>query len=125
MGLMRRHEQSRNRAKRNSKCCKDGGVVATISTTPLAFGDEYIQQFARERSSMAKVVVIIRNGVAESVEDLPTDMRGEIRNYDIADMEGLARGADESHRGRGKCSLVQIQGHGWIVGFRSFGQKAC
>ena len=87
MGLMRRHEQSRNRAKRNSKCCKDGGVVATISTTPLAFGDEYIQQFASERSSMAKVVAIIRNGVAESVEDLPTDMRVEIRNYDIADME--------------------------------------
>jgi hypothetical protein len=37
---------------------------------------------------MAKVVVIIRNGrVAEAVEDIPTDMLVEVRNYDIANVK--------------------------------------
>ncbi len=35
---------------------------------------------------MAKVTVIIRNGVAEAVEDIPTDLFVEVRNYDIADV---------------------------------------
>lgn len=35
---------------------------------------------------MAKVIVIIRNGVAEAVEDIPIDMSVEVRNYDVADL---------------------------------------
>ena len=39
---------------------------------------------------MAKVVVIIRNGIAEAVKDIPTDMSVEVRNYDVANiMEDL------------------------------------
>jgi hypothetical protein len=35
---------------------------------------------------MAKVVVRIKNGVAESVEDIPTDMSIEVRNYDVSNV---------------------------------------
>jgi hypothetical protein len=35
---------------------------------------------------MAKVIVRIRNGIAQSVEGIPTDMFIEVRNYDVADM---------------------------------------
>ncbi|HSS97558.1 MAG TPA: hypothetical protein VLK33_11035 [Terriglobales bacterium] len=33
---------------------------------------------------MPKVIVRIKNGVAESVEDIPPDVFIEVRNYDIA-----------------------------------------
>jgi hypothetical protein len=32
---------------------------------------------------MSKVVIRIKNGVAESIDDIPTDMSVEVRNYDI------------------------------------------
>jgi hypothetical protein len=35
---------------------------------------------------MAKVIVRIKNGVAESIEGIPTDMLIEVRNYDVADV---------------------------------------
>jgi len=35
---------------------------------------------------MAKVVVTIRNGVAEPVEDIRTDVFVEVRNFDVANV---------------------------------------
>jgi hypothetical protein len=35
---------------------------------------------------MAKVIIRIRNGVAESIEGIPTDMFIEVRNYDVANV---------------------------------------
>jgi hypothetical protein len=35
---------------------------------------------------MAKVIVTIKNGIAESIENIPTDMFVEVRNYDVANM---------------------------------------
>jgi hypothetical protein len=35
---------------------------------------------------MAKVVVRIKNGMAESIEDIPTDMSIEVQNYDVANV---------------------------------------
>jgi hypothetical protein len=32
---------------------------------------------------MAKVIIRIRNGIAESIEGIPTDMFIEVRNYDV------------------------------------------
>jgi hypothetical protein len=32
---------------------------------------------------MAKVIIKIKNGIAESVEDIPTDISIEVRNYDV------------------------------------------
>ena len=45
---------------------------------------------------MPKVIVKIKNGVAESVEDIPPDVFIEVRNYDIANVSGelLSRDAD-------------------------------
>ena len=45
---------------------------------------------------MAKVIVRIRNGIAQSVEGIPTDMFIEVRNYDVADMpeDLLSKDAD-------------------------------
>jgi hypothetical protein len=47
---------------------------------------------------MAKVIVKIRNGIAESVEDIPTDVSIEVRNYDATDVESslLSKDADGS-----------------------------
>jgi hypothetical protein len=36
---------------------------------------------------MARVIIRIRNGIAESIEDIPTDMSVEVRNYDVANVE--------------------------------------
>lgn len=36
---------------------------------------------------MAKVIVRIRNGIAESVEDIPTDVSIEVRNYDVTGVQ--------------------------------------
>ena len=35
---------------------------------------------------MSKVIVKIRNGIAESIEDIPTDVSVEVRNYDVANV---------------------------------------
>jgi hypothetical protein len=35
---------------------------------------------------MAKVIIRIKNGIAESIEDIPTDMSIEVRNYDVANV---------------------------------------
>jgi len=35
---------------------------------------------------MAKVIIRIKNGIAESIEDIPTDMSVEVRNYDVANV---------------------------------------
>ena len=45
---------------------------------------------------MAKVIIRIRNGIAESIEDIPTDMSIEVRNYNVANMpdEQLTKDAD-------------------------------
>ena len=45
---------------------------------------------------MAKVTVRIKNGIAESIEGIPTDMSIEIRNYDVVDVaeDQLTRDAD-------------------------------
>ena len=45
---------------------------------------------------MVKVVVRIKNGIAESVEEIPTDMSVEVRNYDVANVSEdlLSRDAD-------------------------------
>jgi hypothetical protein len=40
------------------------------------------------RSIVAKVTVIIRNGVAEAIEGIPKDMFVEVRNYDVANVTG-------------------------------------
>jgi hypothetical protein len=52
---------------------------------------------------MVKVIVKIKNGIAESIEDIPTDVSIEIRNYDVANVEEdqLVRDAD------GKPCLVK------------------
>ena len=45
---------------------------------------------------MSKVIVRIRNGIAESIEDIPTDIFIEVRNYDVANVaqDQLTRDAD-------------------------------
>lgn len=45
---------------------------------------------------MSKVIVRIKNGVAESIEDIPTDVFIEVRNYDVADVpeDQLTKDAD-------------------------------
>jgi hypothetical protein len=45
---------------------------------------------------MAKLVIRIKNGIAESIEDIPTDVSIEVRNYDVADIpeDRLSRDAD-------------------------------
>jgi hypothetical protein len=45
---------------------------------------------------MAKVIIRIKNGIAESVEDIPTDMSIEVRNYDVANVaeDQLTKDAD-------------------------------
>jgi hypothetical protein len=45
---------------------------------------------------MAKVIVRIKNGIAESVEGIPTDMFFEVRNYDVANVaeDLLSKDAD-------------------------------
>jgi hypothetical protein len=45
---------------------------------------------------MAKVIVRIKNGIAESFEDIPTDTSIEVRNYDVANVaeDQLTRDAD-------------------------------
>jgi hypothetical protein len=35
---------------------------------------------------MAKVIIRIKNGIAESIEDIPTDMSIEVRNYDVVNV---------------------------------------
>jgi hypothetical protein len=35
---------------------------------------------------MAKVIIRIKNGIAESIEDIPTDVSIEVRNYDVANV---------------------------------------
>jgi hypothetical protein len=45
---------------------------------------------------MAKVIIRIKNGIAESIEDIPTDMSVEVRNYDVANVaeDQLTKDAD-------------------------------
>ena len=45
---------------------------------------------------MAKVIIKIKNGIAESIEDIPTDMSIEVQNYDVANVaeDQLTRDAD-------------------------------
>jgi hypothetical protein len=45
---------------------------------------------------MAKVIVRIKNGIAESIEGIPTDMFIEMRNYDGAEVpeDLLSKDAD-------------------------------
>jgi hypothetical protein len=49
-------------------------------------------------SSMATVTTKIRNGVVESIEDIPTDMSIEVRNYDVLDVANglLSKDSDGS-----------------------------
>jgi hypothetical protein len=56
-----------------------------------------------DKEPMAKVIVRIKNGIAESIEDIPTDMFIEVRNYDTADVAEhlLSKDAD------GKQCLVK------------------
>ena len=35
---------------------------------------------------MAKVIIRIKNGIADSIEDIPTDISIEVRNYDVANV---------------------------------------
>jgi hypothetical protein len=51
---------------------------------------------AGARSLMAKIVLIIRNGVVDAIEGIPTDMFVEVRNYDVANLteDLLSRDAD-------------------------------
>ena len=44
---------------------------------------------------MAKVIVRIKNGIAESIEDIPTGMSIEVRNYDIAKVEETLLSKDD------------------------------
>jgi hypothetical protein len=45
---------------------------------------------------MARVIITIRNGIAESIEDIPTDTSVEVRNYDVAKVaeDELTKDAD-------------------------------
>ncbi len=45
---------------------------------------------------MAKVIIKIKNGIAESVEDIPTDISVEVRNYDVTNVaeDQLTKDAD-------------------------------
>jgi hypothetical protein len=54
---------------------------------------------------MAKVIVRIKNGVAESIEDIPTDVSIEVRNYDIANVaeDQLSRDNDGTNLRTREC----------------------
>jgi hypothetical protein len=45
---------------------------------------------------MTKVTIKIRNGIAESIEDIPTDVSIEVRNYDVVNVaeDQLTKDAD-------------------------------
>ena len=45
---------------------------------------------------MAKVIIRIKNGKVESIEDIPTDMSIEVRDYDVANAakDRLTRDSD-------------------------------
>lgn len=47
-------------------------------------------------SSMARVVVRIKNGIAESIEGIRTDISIAVRNYDVSDVteDQLTKDAD-------------------------------
>jgi hypothetical protein len=45
---------------------------------------------------MAKVIIRIKNGIADSIEDIPTDLSVEVGDYDVANVadDQLTKDAD-------------------------------